>query len=413
MKILLIHNDIIRETGGSEKMCCFFANNFAERGHDVEIATMEDVEGSVIYPLDSRVRLKNLFDPQVPQLNLKPILRYTGINPIKLIYSKYQREKARSYNRKIYKKVGSERGFFEYNIRNRAKVWRDYITESSPDIIILMKLNHVLEITFEQEYKIPIVLSSNERPDVEYMDTFVKKPRFLLEYLQNSYKHLAGCQVLFDSYKAFLPNTFNGNVFTISNPTNRIEEDDIVVHRNDKDKFTFINLTRLDDDFKKQHSVAVEVFSKLAKKYPKWDLHFWGTGNYEPVLRGMIRKLGLEDRIFLNGFTDNPIEKLKNADIFLFPSKYEGLPLALIEAMSVGLPSIGFEICPGTNELIEHGKNGFLAKDSGDMQSLLEKLMKDSELRNRLGKQASKDMRKYDPRLIADKWEELVNAIKK
>jgi len=115
----------------------------------------------------------------------------------------------------------------------------------------------------------------------------------------------------------------------------------------------------------------------------------------------------------LNGFTDDPIEKLKEADIFLFPSKFEGFPLSLIEAMSVGLPSIGFETCSGTNELIEHGKNGFLAKDITDMQNLVEKLMKDSELRNRLGKQANKDMQKYDPKLIAGKWEELVNEIRK
>jgi len=259
MKILLVHKDIISETGGAEKMCCFFANNFAERGHDVEIVAMEDVEGSTAYQLDSRVKLKNLFDVQIPQLNLKPILRYTGINPIKLIYSKYQREKARSYNRKIYEKVGGERNLFEYNIRNRAKVWHDYITESSPDIIIVMKLEYVLEITFEQKYHIPIVFSSNGRPDYDYKNIFCKRSTFLSEYLQSSYKYLSGCQILFDSYKNLLPKNFSEKVFTIPNPVYPIEEKNIVFHRNDKDRFVLIHMGRL-DDYCKQQSIAIEVF---------------------------------------------------------------------------------------------------------------------------------------------------------
>jgi len=98
---------------------------------------------------------------------------------------------------------------------------------------------------------------------------------------------------------------------------------------------------------------------------------------------------------------------------FLFPSKHEGFGLALAEAMSVGLPSVGLETCSGVNEIIEHGKNGFLAKNAADMQNLTEKLMTDHELRNRLGKQANRDMQKYDPKTISDKWEEPINSLEK
>jgi len=82
MRILLVHRDIISETGGAEKMCCFFANSFAQRRHQVEIAAMEDVEGFAVYPLNPKVEVKNLFDRQIPQLELKPILRYKGIELI-------------------------------------------------------------------------------------------------------------------------------------------------------------------------------------------------------------------------------------------------------------------------------------------------------------------------------------------
>jgi len=413
MKILIVqHRSFIGGTGGVEKMCCFFANSFAERGHHVEIATMEDVQGSAVYPLDHRVSVKNLFSPPISQMNPKPISKYKGPNLIKLAYSKYQREKAKTHNRNLYKKFGGEKGLFEHNISNRSKAWYDYIMAVSPDIIIVMSPESLLEITFDREYEIPIVVSINGRPDYDYTDILWERRAFLLEHLQNSYKHLAGCQILFDSYRDFLPKSFNGKVFVVPNPVDQVKEEDIAAHRNDKERFILIHVARLDDSCKQQ-SVAMDVFSNLAKKHPKWDLHFWGVGRDEVVLREKIEKLSLRDRIFLNGFTDNPVEKMKNADVFLFPSKYEGFPLALIEAMSVGLPCIGLEACSGVNELIEHGKNGFLAKDAADMQNLMEKLMLDHELRSRFGKQANKDMQKYDPKIIVDKWEELINSLVK
>jgi len=203
-------------------------------------------------------------------------------------------------------------------------------------------------MTFGQKHRVPIVFSANGRPDHHYEDTVFKRPAFLSEHLRNSFKHLAGCQILFDSYRGFLPKSFNGKLFTIPNPVDQVREEDVVVH-----------IARL-DDYGKQQSMSMEAFSKIAEKHPKRELHFWGFGGEEPVLRGKIEKLRLRDRIFLNGLTDNPIEKLRNAD----------------------------------------------------MQNLMEKLMTDHELRNRLGKQANRDMQKYDPKTIADKWEEPLIAMR-
>jgi len=408
MKVLFVQAEyFIDGLGGAEKICCFVANSFVEKGYDVEIATMEDIEGKPLFYLDSRVKLTNLFNPEIPQFSIKPVIRYEGKNPIKWIYGKYLREKAKFYNKKVYKKIGGagEKYLFEYNLRNRSKVWYDYITRLSPDIIIPMSIQSALEIAFERKYDIPIVASVHLRPDLDYTNILWYRPEFLLENYKNSYKDLSGCHILLDSFKKFLPNTFNSEIFSIPNPVPQVGMEDIVVHTNDKDRLVITNVARL-DNVTKQQSVAIEVFSRLAKKYPKWDLHFWGTGNDEPILREKIIGLGLEDRIFLKGFTDNPIEKLKKSDIFLFPSKSEGFGLAL---SSIGLPSIGFESCSGVNELIEHNKNGFLAKDNIEMQNYLEVLMKDPEIRNKLGKQANKDMQKYDPEIIANKWHELIN----
>lgn len=65
----------------------------------------------------------------------------------------------------------------------------------------------------------------------------------------------------------------------------------------------------------------------------------------------ILEKINLEEKVFLMGETKDIINKLMDGDIFAFPSKFEGMPLALMDAMSVGLPAIGYKSCASVNEL--------------------------------------------------------------
>ena len=105
---------------------------------------------------------------------------------------------------------------------------------------------------------------------------------------------------------------------------------------------------------------------------------------------------------------------LREADIFAFPSAYEGFGMALAEGMSVGLPAIGYKNCPAVNELIKDGKTGFLCDDGVEpLAHALEKLMSDKELRVKMGKAAKADMAQFAPEKIWDKWEDLMKKIVK
>jgi glycosyltransferase involved in cell wall biosynthesis len=78
--------------------------------------------------------------------------------------------------------------------------------------------------------------------------------------------------------------------------------------------------------------------------------------------------------------------------------------------MSVGLPSIGFSDCPGTNELIRHEVNGLLATAEdrvAGLEAVLRRLMSSPELRSRLGQKAFEDSKAFDPQKIYDQWEQL------
>ena len=100
------------------------------------------------------------------------------------------------------------------------------------------------------------------------------------------------------------------------------------------------------------------------------------------------------------------------SDIFAFPSAFEGFPLAMTEAMSAGLPVVAYKDCPAVNELIENGKDGYLAENGvKPFAEGLQKLMKDRELRSRMGQQAHNAMKQYAPESIWNQWENLLRNV--
>lgn len=410
MKILLIqHSGFINGSGGTEKICSFLANNFAALHHDVEIATNENISGGAVFPLTNGIKLTNIFDPNVVQENLQELHNYKGNNPFQWLSSKIKKKQSKFFNKSLLKKMGGADGLFEFNLKKRAEAWKKYIDSIKPDIIITMSIGSLLEITYQNEYTIPIINSVNGRPDYDYSDILWYRSEKEMSLLKESYKHLSAIQILFDSYNDFLPETFHGKSVTISNPVPQFEEKQIVDHLQIKKRYTIINIASLATDCKQQH-IAINSFAKVAQKYPDWDMYFWGTGTDYDFLSDKIRTADLQDRIFLKGFTNNPLEQLKNADIFIFPSKYEGFPLALTEAMSVGLPGIGFKTCSGVNELIKDQENGFLSKDETEMTNNLEMLIQDHVLRQKLGKKAHLSMKQYDKENVSQKWETLISS---
>lgn len=133
------------------------------------------------------------------------------------------------------------------------------------------------------------------------------------------------------------------------------------------------------------------------------------SGVYTKALQKLISVYHLEDRIIFCGTTKEIRKCLSQVDIFAFPSAFEGFPLALTEAMTMGIPSIGYRSCSAVNELIKHGENGFLCEDGiNDFAEKLEILIKSQELRIQMGAKAHEDMKAYAPNKIWDMWETLI-----
>ena len=160
--------------------------------------------------------------------------------------------------------------------------------------------------------------------------------------------------------------------------------------------------------------MLVEAFAQLADEFPDWTVELWGGGDesgepYAEELRREIRSFHLEERVFLKGESRHIIDEYVGADIFCFPSAYEGFPLAMTEAMSAGLPVVVFRSCTAAAELVQDGKTGILAEDGADgLAEGLRALMQDQDRRAVMGASAREAMREYRPERIWDMWEELM-----
>ena len=408
-RILIIqHESFINGSGGTEKICCFLANELFGLGYQVEIATNENSIGKPVFYLDNRIKVTNIYSNGINQKKIKPYVNYAGMNPFKWFLFKVKKKLAKLSNKILFLRMGGFDNVYKFNLQERSKLWSQFITKRKPDLIITMSIGSLLEITYEKEFNIPIINSVNGRPDYDYTDQLWYRSKIDMEFLKDSYKHLSGIQILFSSYKDFLPETFNGKCKVIPNPVPQLNE--VINYSLSKDRYRITNIASLVLDCKQQ-DLAIKVFAEIAKEYPDWDLFFWGEGSGLNTLKELIKYYKLENRVFVKGFTESPLDELKNSDIFIFPSKYEGFPLALTEAMSVGLPSLGFESCSGVNELIKHNKTGFLAKNAEEMKNYLEKLMSDGSLRQDFGIHAQKGMSVYAAQHVKSEWNQMIKEI--
>lgn len=126
-----------------------------------------------------------------------------------------------------------------------------------------------------------------------------------------------------------------------------------------KDSIVLLSVGELNKN--KNHSIVIKALAKLNN--PNIHYLICGQGNLKEYLEKLIKKLKLENNVKLLGFRKDIYEIYKISDIFVFPSKREGLSVALMEAMVCELPIICSDI-RGNRDLIKNGNNGFLADNS-------------------------------------------------
>jgi glycosyltransferase involved in cell wall biosynthesis len=151
----------------------------------------------------------------------------------------------------------------------------------------------------------------------------------------------------------------------------------------------------------------IDTFARVAPQHPDWDLVIFGAGPERATLETLIRRHGLQQRVFLPGVVKDVYRELADSHLMAFPSSCEGFPNALAEALATGLPAVGREGVSGVEDLIVDGKTGVLVPgDNPDLlAAALARLMDDPRRRRELGRAAIAHVARWAPPKILELWE--------
>ena len=387
MRLLLANfSKMVGDTGGAAKVHCSFANEMKRRGHDVAMVFCDDKIGKPFFPVDDGIELYNL-------------QHYEDTNVVFPTYLKVKREIVRVFGTQMGRAVNLE--FFEKYL---LKATNSILEKVKPDLIIAWQVAGSKVFLRDLKTKIPVIIMNHGTTD----DMFHTYPREEISALGQS----VACQVLLPPWAEPIKKRFPKlKTVVIGNVVPQYTETAELASV--KEQYKIIYIGRLVKKIKRPH-LLIEAFSKLADTFPHWIVEIWGDDSnksYQWMMKALIKRRRLSERIFFKGTTDDVASVLQTGDVFVFPSAFEGFGLTLAEAMSMGLSVVGCKSCVAANELIQDGVDGLLAEEGADgLAQSMGTLMKDQALRVKMGKAARASMRKYEASVIWTAWEDLLNT---
>lgn len=170
-------------------------------------------------------------------------------------------------------------------------------------------------------------------------------------------------------------------------------------------------------EYEKGFDILIDAFARIAPENSCLKLCIWGEGSMRYQLEDQVQSLGLSSRVLLPGATPDYREVLTKCDLFVLPSRYEGFPNALVEAMSCQLPVVAFD-CPGANtDIIQHDSTGILvdfAQGADGLSVALTDLINNPYKRESLGRNAKKSVEeRFAPHVVLSQWEAVFHRVVK
>lgn len=360
--------------GGLEKQVTTLANELA-KSYDVELVVLYDLlNGKSFYKLNDNIKVKFVlkYGP-IKAKQLKEMLKKVKIidlfkslaKDIKLIFTKY---------------------FGVRKIVNKMKT----------DVLISSR------IEFSRQIKRRDILTISQ--EHSYVDTpsYVKK-------VKKSFKNIKYLVVMTDKAKENYQKWLNGNntytkVIKIPNAINSTNKKATL------DSNQIISVGRLEDV--KDFETLILVFSMCLAQNNNLRLEIVGDGSKKEELVNLCKSLNILDYVRFTGKLDsNQVEgEMLKSSLFLLTSKSESFSLVLVEASSLGIPCISFDIDVGPREIIKDGKNGFIIKDRNKelMKKKILEIMNSRDVRNEIGNNAKINAEKYYIENVVNEWKKIL-----
>lgn len=379
--------------GGEQRVVTTIANYLVENKYDVSFF-LTDKQKRINYDLYSLNKKVNLifFNDYFQEKNILQKKYYSLLKKINYktgIFSK---------NKKILKKLyctKKEKATFikiinEFEFDYMIGIGSDYYGILS---ILKKELNNTKIIAWEHSCYNAYFETKGRRFNKQ--DSFVE---FMLENIDTYV-----VQTVDDQKKLFHKYKFNATVIENPNTYTNCKKSDL----NNKN---FIAAGRF--DFVKNFESLIYSFYLFSQKNNDWNLYIYGDGEKRNKCKKLIKKLGLNDRVFLPGSTTDMSSKYLNASIYLMTSKWEGWGMVVTEAMQHGLPIISYNI-PCIKEILANSNAGIIVNDFNEIDYANQMLNMVSKMDlKKMSENSIKKVSEYDIKNIGKKWMDLLMNIK-
>ena len=221
-------------------------------------------------------------------------------------------------------------------ILNRWKNIRNVVKQLSPDVVVSFgSVCNVNTIPAMFGVSIPLVVCERNDPVYDPRKQSEKFTRWIL------YRFAKGYVFQTERIRDYFSNSIRKKSAVIPNPI----IDSGIRWSIDACEKSIATVARL-DDFQKDHRVMFQAFAKFSDINPDYTLDIYGDGPDRKLYEKLIEEMGMQGKIVLHGKSHRPLESIRTSEVFLLTSKFEGMPNALMEALSIGMPCVSTD-CGG------------------------------------------------------------------
>jgi len=331
--------------GGAEKVLVSFANDLVSRGHEVEI--LETYEKGFLKPqFDSRVAFDSICSNEfTAKYYASPEQISAAKNPFKKIFLVSKRVFCKIFG---YRRMAERKAARKYKNRE-FDVAVNYLEIDSPKFI----LGSINAKKYVQWIHIDVA-------NCNYIDEMDK----LAAQMDNVNAIICVSETARKSFCERYPNLREKTELIY----NFFDKQDIIKKSNEQFEYTgkrpfLLSVGRM--TVQKGYVRFVEILLRLVSEGFDFEYHILGVGSELEQIEQKIKELGLEDRVFLDGVTDNPYKHMKNCDLFVLPSLWEGFPTVTVEAKTLGCAVMATRVA-GVDEQVIHGETGYIVKNTED-----------------------------------------------
>lgn len=364
-------------TGGVERVLTLKANYFAEHfGYDITIILTEGKGKPFAYLLSDKIKVVNL------DINFEELWGCSFLKKI-VLYLKKQR----IYKRKLTAELMRIRPDITDSLLRREINFITKIKDGSRKIGEL----HVNRANYR----------NFEGKDANWIKNLFAK--FWMHSLLGHLRKLDKFVVLTEEDKQSWPEL--SNVIAIPNPVS-FDVKDVSQLKCPR----VIAVGRY--AYQKGFDLLLKAWAIVEQQCSEWELCIFGDGDRDQYLQ-LMQELGIDgSRCHLNGSTSSIQEEYLKSSIFVVSSRFEGLSMAMLEAISFGLPLVAFACPCGPRDVVQDGVNGYLVENGnvGQLAERLIALIEHVDDRKRMGKQARLRSEHYRIDYLAHEWKKLFES---